>query len=315
MNFKKLQEMKNMDFSHYKKTVNGLDWHWVEEGTGPAIILLHGIPESWRCWQHQIPTLSKQFRVIALDMKGYGQSGKPKGSYAASDVAKETLEFLDSIDVESFHIAGHDWGVVIADNIVSLVPERVEKYIRCCLSLHNYDARNSLHHQWNGLNPEKASELMANADAYVRVWFESSCKKETCPDDAELKEIIKEFSYPGISDVVPLYFSHIRNSKPVDYSKFTMPVLYIHGEHDPRQPIEYARGMEKHIPGLQAILVLDAGHFVTWEKPDDVTDAMMWFLHSMLGSGLPIFERSRFYDLPTKPTYEMEAWGCNPGVL
>ena len=42
-----------------------------------------------------------------------------------------------------------------------------------------------------------------------------------------------------------------------------MPILYIHGEHDPRQPLEYCEGMEKHLPGLQAILVLDAGHFIT----------------------------------------------------
>jgi|TARA_B110000908_G_scaffold18604_1_gene20921 pimeloyl-ACP methyl ester carboxylesterase len=306
--------MAKREFSHYTTKVDGLGWHWVEEGTGPAIVLLHGIPESWRCWQHQIPTLAKQFRVIVPDMKGYGQSDKPKGDYAASTVAAETLAFLDSIGVENFHIAGHDWGVVIADNIINIAPDRIERYIRCCLSLHEYDARNSLHHQWNGRNPEKASQLMANADAYVRVWFESSCKPECRPEEEEMLEIIKEFSYPGISDVVPYYFSHIRKSIPVDYSKFTMPVLYIHGEHDPRQPIEYARGMEDHIPGLEAVLVVDAGHFITWERPEDVTNGMMWFLHSMLGAGLPIFERSRHYGLPTKPIHQAEGWGVNPGV-
>ena len=72
-----------------------------------------------------------------------------------------------------------------------------------------------------------------------------------------------------------------------------MPVLYVHGEHDPRQPVDYCRGMEDHIPGLEAILVLDSGHFVTRERPQEMTDAMMWFYHSMLGSGLPLFERSR----------------------
>ena len=306
--------MNQIDFNHQTTTVDGLKWHWVEEGTGPAIVLLHGIPESWRCWQYQIPVLSKQFRVIVPDMKGYGQSGKPEGSYAASLVAEETLAFLDSIGVENFHIAGHDWGVVVADNIINLAPERIERYIRCCVSLHNYDARNSLHHQWNGLNPEKAAGLMKNADAYVRVWFDTSCKPETRPDEAEIEEIIKEFSYPGIADVVPLYFSHIRDSKPVDYSKFTMPVLYIHGEHDPRQPIEYARGMEEHIPGLEAVLVLDCGHFVTYERPEDVTNAMNWFLHSMLATGLPMFDRSRHHGLLTKPAKELEGWGCNPGV-
>ena len=99
--------MQTDNFNHNTTEVDGLKWHWVEQGEGPAIVLLHGIPESWRCWQHQIPTLAKQFRVISPDMKGYGQSGKPKGDYAASTVAAETLAFLDAIGVEPFHTDGH----------------------------------------------------------------------------------------------------------------------------------------------------------------------------------------------------------------
>ena len=60
-------------------------------------------------------------------------------------------------------------------------------------------------------------------------------------------------------------------------------------------------GMEDHLPGLQAILVLDSGHFITRERPKETTDAMMWFFNSMLGSGLKIFNRSKELDLPTKP--------------
>jgi pimeloyl-ACP methyl ester carboxylesterase len=304
----------NDDFKHSNICVDGLDWHWVEMGTGHPVVLLHGIPESWACWKYQIPTLAKQFRVIALDLKGYGQSGKPDGDYTGSTVASEILTMLDHIGVDTFHVAGHDWGVMVADNIINIAPTRVTRYVRCSLSLHNYDPRNSLHHQWNGQNPELATQLMKNSDAYVRVWFDSSCKPETRPSENDIQMIIDEFSYPGVAESVPKYFRDTRKSVPVDYSKFTMPVLYIHGEHDPRQPIEYARGMEEHLPGLQAILVLDCGHFSTLERPDDVTNAMMWFFHSMLGAGLPIFDRSRHYDLPTRPVGAVENWGVNPGM-
>ena len=243
------------DFKHCTAIVNGLNWHWVEAGDDaaagrPAVVLLHGIPESWRCWEHQMPVLAKQFRVIALDLKGYGQSDKAEGDYSGSNVAREVVDLLDHIGIATFHLAGHDWGVMVGDNVCNLVPDRVERYVRCCLSLHCYDARNSLHHQWNGKNPNKATALMRNADAFVRVWFDTSCKPETRPDEAEIKEIIEEFAYPGVADAVPRYFRDIRKSAPVDYAKFTMPVLYIHGEHDPRQPIEYARGMEEHVPGI-----------------------------------------------------------------
>ena len=301
-----------MEIRTKSSTVNGIKWHWAEAGDGDPVILLHGIPESWKCWKHQIPKLATQFKVYAIDLKGYGLSDKREGDYSMNNVASEILDLLDHLKISSFRLAGHDWGVAISDNIIDQAPERVERYIRCCLSLHAYDPRNSLHHQWNSENPDLAARLMNKPDAYVRVWFESSCKPDLIPDEKEIKEIVDDFSHQGTGDAVPRYFRDIPKNKPVDLSKFTMPILYIHGEHDPRQPIEYCVGMEDHLPGLQAILVLDSGHFITRERPKQTTDAMMWFFNSMLGSGLKIFDRSKELGLPTKPTkLPLKSFGVN----
>ena len=167
---------KKFNLVHKAKKVKGQKWHWVEAGSGDPVILLHGIPESWKCWKHQIPKLSTQFKVYALDLKGYGQSDKSDGDYSMNNVASEIISLLDSLKIDKFRIAGHDWCVAIADNIIEQIPVRVERYIRCCLSLHNYDPRNSLHHQWNSENPDAASRLMNKSEAYVKVWFESSKK-------------------------------------------------------------------------------------------------------------------------------------------
>ena len=301
-----------MEITTKSSTVNGIKWHWAEAGDGDPVILLHGIPESWKCWKHQIPKLATQFKVYAIDLKGYGLSDKKEGDYSMNNVASEILDLLDHLKISSFRLAGHDWGVAISDNIIDQAPERVERYIRCCLSLHAYDPRNSLHHQWNSENPDLAAKLMNKPEAYVRVWFESSCKPDLIPDEKEIKEIVDDFSHQGTGDAVPRYFRDIPKNKPVDLSKFTMPILYIHGEHDPRQPIEYCQGMEDHLPGLQAILVLDSGHFITRERPKQTTDAMMWFFNSMLGSGLKIFDRSKELGLPTKPTkLPLKSFGVN----
>ena len=301
-----------MEITTKSSTVNGIKWHWAEAGDGDPVILLHGIPESWKCWKHQIPKLATQFKVYAIDLKGYGLSDKKEGDYSMNNVASEILDLLDHLKISSFRLAGHDWGVAISDNIIDQAPERVERYIRCCLSLHAYDPRNSLHHQWNSENPDLAARLMNKPEAYVRVWFESSCKPDLIPDEKEIKEIVDDFSHQGTGDAVPRYFRDIPKNKPVDLSKFTMPILYIHGEHDPRQPIEYCDGMEDHLPGLQAILVLDSGHFITRERPKQTTDAMMWFFNSMLGSGLKIFDRSKELGLPTKPTkLPLKSFGVN----
>jgi pimeloyl-ACP methyl ester carboxylesterase len=284
-------------------------------GEGDPVVLLHGIPESWQCWKEQIPVLATQFRVLAFDLKGYGRSDVSEGDYSGNVVASELLACLDELGIERFRLAGHDWGVLISDHLINLASQRVERYVRCCLSLHCYDVRYSLHHQWNAENPDAATRLMRHAHAYTRVWMESSCKPGLVPDEDELAAIAEEFSRPGVAEAVPRYFRDLVKQKAVDYSKFTMPVLYVHGEHDPRQPIDYCRGMEEHIPGLEAILVLDSGHFVTRERPVEMSRAMMWFYNSMLSAGLPIFERSRHYGLPTMPRESRGAWGVNAFAL
>ena len=300
-----------MEVQHRFETVDGVRWHYAEAGSGDVVVLLHGIPESWQCWKHQIPVLATQFRVLAFDLKGYGQSDKAEGNFTGASVARDLIACLDALGVDRFRLAGHDWGVVVSDHIINQIPHRVERYIRCCLSLHRYDARSSLHHQWNAQNPEALTRLMQKPGAYVRVWMESACKPALLPSEEEIEEVVAEFSHPGVAEAVPRYFRDIPKSTPVDYSKFTMPVLYVHGEHDPRQPVDYCRGMEDHIPGLEAILVLDSGHFVTREQPQQMAQAMMWFYNAMLSAGVPLFDRSRHYGLPTMPVRELEAWGVN----
>lgn len=297
--------------AHRTRRVDGVKWHWVEAGDGEPVVLLHGIPESWQCWKHQIPTLATQFRVFAFDLKGYGQSDKREGDYSGANVARELIAVLDSLGVDRFRLAGHDWGSIIGDHVCDHVPERIQRYMRCSISLHEYDVRNSLHHQWNSKNPEDCGKLMAKPGAYVRVWFESSCGAETQLGDDEIEEIVAEFSNPGTAQAVPCYFRDLQKNKPVDYSKFTFPVVQVFGAHDPRQPIEYFQGLENHIPGLEAVMMMDSGHFMTRERPKEMTQALMFFFNSMLAPGVPLFDLSREHGLPVRPVKPRAAWGVN----
>ena len=103
---------------HRFETAEGVRWHWAEMGDGDPVVLLHGIPESWTCWKHQMPTLATQFRVLAFDLKGYGRSEKADGDYTGNGVARELLACLDKIGIERFRLAGHDWGTIVSDHIV-----------------------------------------------------------------------------------------------------------------------------------------------------------------------------------------------------
>ena len=109
---------------------NGNNLHFVEEGTGPAVLLCHGFPETWRSWRRQIHALSEAgFRVIAPDMRGYGGSSRPEGpaAYSMPQIAADLVGLLDALAIQSACIVGHDWGATAAWNAALMHPERFNR--------------------------------------------------------------------------------------------------------------------------------------------------------------------------------------------
>jgi pimeloyl-ACP methyl ester carboxylesterase len=111
---------------------NGISLHVVEAGPrgGPLVVLLHGFPEFWYGWRHQVPALAKAgFRVLAPDQRGYGSSDKPPGvaAYGLDLLARDVLGLLDEAGRERAFVAGHDWGGEVAWWLALVHPERVER--------------------------------------------------------------------------------------------------------------------------------------------------------------------------------------------
>jgi pimeloyl-ACP methyl ester carboxylesterase len=110
--------------------INGLSFHVVDEGSGTPVLLLHGFPDSSRLWRHQIPVLlDAGYRVIAPDLRGFGQSDKPKeaSAYAIPILISDVVGILDALGIERAHVVGHDWGAVLAWGLAALLPDRVER--------------------------------------------------------------------------------------------------------------------------------------------------------------------------------------------
>jgi pimeloyl-ACP methyl ester carboxylesterase len=112
--------------------INGISLHVEDQGSGAPVVLLHGWPDSSYLWRNQIPSLvSNGFRVIAPDMRGFGQSDKPQGvsAYAFSNAVADVVGVMDTLEIPSAHIVGHDWGAAIAWMVAILQPDRVEKLV------------------------------------------------------------------------------------------------------------------------------------------------------------------------------------------
>jgi pimeloyl-ACP methyl ester carboxylesterase len=113
-------------FSHRFATINGVRLHYVEEGKGPLVLLLHGIPYFWFNWRHQIkPLAAAGFRVVAPDLRGFGQSDAPPDvqSYEVLKVVGDLVGLIQTLNETSCIVVGHDLGSRIAAYTAELRPD------------------------------------------------------------------------------------------------------------------------------------------------------------------------------------------------
>ena len=111
---------------------NGIRLHVVQAGpkSGVPVLLLHGFPETWRCWIRQVPALVEAgFRVILPDQRGYNLSEKPKGinKYHVNELVGDVLGLIDALDYEKVNLVGHDWGAIVAWMMAFRHPERLQR--------------------------------------------------------------------------------------------------------------------------------------------------------------------------------------------
>src|SRR5438874_5615782 len=118
------------EWTHREAVVNGVRLHWVEAGDGPPVLLLHGFPEFWYAWRHQLPALARAgFRAVAPDLRGYNESDKPHGvrNYHLDLLAADVAGLIAHLGGGRACVVGHDWGGVVAWRLAMLRPAVVER--------------------------------------------------------------------------------------------------------------------------------------------------------------------------------------------
>jgi pimeloyl-ACP methyl ester carboxylesterase len=115
------------EVAHRTVAANGIDVHIAEQGSGPLVLLLHGFPELWYSWRHQLPALAAAgFHAVAPDLRGYGRTDAPQPveAYSMRNMTADAAGILDALGVETAVVAGHDWGAPIAWHCALMYPER-----------------------------------------------------------------------------------------------------------------------------------------------------------------------------------------------
>jgi pimeloyl-ACP methyl ester carboxylesterase len=121
--------MKKMTtVTHRFIETNGIRMHIAEAGEGPLVLLLHGFPESWYSWRHQLTALAQAgYHVVAPDQRGYGQTDRPSQieQYTQLHLTGDIIGLLDALGEQQTVVVGHDWGAFIAWDLALLRPDRV----------------------------------------------------------------------------------------------------------------------------------------------------------------------------------------------
>lgn len=260
--------------------VETIRWHFVEAGSGEPLLLLHGIPQSWCMWRPILPTLAERFRVIALDLKGYGQSHTERGDYRHEGVAHQVLALLDTLEIENFSLFSHDRGSVQADHLVARIAPRLRRWVRGSQHLWHYHP--DLSPQEHLFTSPQTRDILQQPAQLVTRFFRVLCKYPI-PRDAVVRAV-QEFSRPGVGSAVERYFQSStfrqewldRRNRLID--AWQCPILILQGSDEPPMPREfYTDDVAARLPNARVAFV-DGGHFYVEENPEGTLAASLDFL-------------------------------------
>ena len=279
-----------------------LDVWTAGDPTNPAIIFLHGFPESHRTWRHQMAALADRYYCIAPDQRGYARSSKPAevSDYAVPLLIADVFALADAMGVGTFTLVGHDWGGAIAWAVALKGQGRVTRLIQCNAA-HPYVFQRTLIHDL----PQRAHSQ------YIREFRERDIKGEVAakginwffadrfehrltargitPQDRAA--YIDEWSQPGaLTGMLNWYRASPMQVPAMDaprvntpfldrpFPRLTIPTLVIWGMLDEALLPCQLEGLDDHINDLTVVRIPEAGHFVPWEEPEAVTAAMRKWL-------------------------------------
>jgi pimeloyl-ACP methyl ester carboxylesterase len=284
------ETIAGVEFRHHFTEAAGLRWHWVDAGApvGEPVVFVHGLPESWFSWHLQMSDLAAAHWVIAVDLKGYGQTDKPTTGYSVEQVSAELLALLDAIGLARFDLVTHDWGTGVGQRLASDHPERIRRYARMEAPVGAIDLEGR-HPQFRLFqNQDLAVRILGDAASLVRGIYgydgrPGSITVTPIPNEI-LDRIAAEFARPDTAAAVARYFVENPITDPAFWARtpelfrtFDFPVLLLQGDADPNQPHEYFDGAEALFPDARLVFVAGAGHFLQLERPQDVNALLREF--------------------------------------
>ena len=261
----------------------GVKIHYVKAGKGPLVVFVHGFPDYWYSWRHQIQGLQDESTVVALDTRGYNLSDKPQAEeqYDMSLLVSDVLAVIKNEGASKATLVGHDWGGAICCSTAMAHPQVVEQLVivnlphMSCLvrELMAEDSKQHRASQYARTFQEKESHKFLNATI-----LSSIVPTQTEQDRILYKEAFEKSSINGLMN----YYRRNYPREPYQIPqvpKIQMPVLQFHGLADKALLAPALNGTWEHLAKDWTLVTLPGvDHWAHVQQAEKVTQTMRWWL-------------------------------------
>ncbi|MBF2046093.1 MAG: alpha/beta fold hydrolase [Elainella sp. C42_A2020_010] len=284
--------MTTSQLQHEFIVSNGLRLHYVTQGEGPLMLMLHGFPEFWYSWRHQIPEFAQHYKVVALDLPGYNESDKPSdlSAYRLSELVQNVRGVIQGLGYDRCVLVGHDWGGAIAWNFAYAHPQLVERLIVLNLP-HPAKFAAGLRTPQQLLRSSYIfffqvpllPEWVVQTFDYqpIAAGLSNVAVNKTAFTAADLEAYKQAAAQPGaLTAMLNYYRANFWQPELTsqNWGMLTTPTLLIWGEDDVALGKELTYGTEAYVADLTVRYIPQCGHWVQQEKPDLVNQYMREFL-------------------------------------
>lgn len=286
---------------------DGIELHVASTGPrdGPPVLLLHGFPELWLSWRHQLGPLAEAgYRVLAPDMRGYGRSSRPEPieAYDHDALRGDVLALIDHVGAERAAIVGHDWGAFLSWHVALAAPERVACAAGLSvpavprapappIAIMRRNLGEDFYIVWfqepgvaEAVLEADVRRTLATQQVWNAAWADSDDDPPTPPylTDEEFEVYVDAYAETGFRGGLNWYRNIDRNwEAAARYEGRTIdaPALFVVGSRDPVRRFMPTEAMDGLVTDLRdAVVVEGGGHWIQQQAPDEVNDALLRFL-------------------------------------
>ena len=264
---------ESLDLSEVEKpgrtvSIDGVGVHYLEAGEGPALVLIHGLGASTFTFQRVVPELARRFRVVALDLKGFGFSDRPDGDYTLTAQADLVRQLMDRLGIEKASVLGHSMGGAVAMRLALAHPERVERLILAS-SASDLELGRRI---WGAALLGRLLPLVAPFTLHNRRFRELSLKSGFYETDRCTEQIIEGYMMPGrvrgYLRALGNTMAHWRRDPRLRPADITHPTLVLWGEADRWLPPSRGERLHRLISGSRLEVIKGGGHLFLQEQPE-----------------------------------------------